>query len=83
MKIQEKLNTIPIFFKALRSKETPLLAKGLVLMSIAYVVLPADIITDFVPIVGVLDDAIVLPFLLYLASKMIPDLNSDNQKLEA
>lgn len=76
MKIQDKLNTIPIFFKALRNKETPILAKGLVLASIAYVILPADVVADFIPVIGVLDDAIVLPFLLYLASKMIPELNS-------
>lgn len=73
MKIQEKINTIPLFFKALRNKETPLLAKAMVIVSIAYVIMPADVIADVIPFVGVLDDAIVLPFLIYLASKMIPE----------
>lgn len=73
MKLQEKINTIPLFFKALKNKETPILAKVMVIASIAYVVMPADVIADVIPFIGVLDDAIVLPFLIYLASKMIPE----------
>lgn len=81
-KIKKNVGTIPLFFKALRSKETPLTAKALVLASIAYVVVPTDIIADVIPVVGLLDDAVVLQFLIYLSTKLIPDSLLEN-KVEA
>ncbi len=84
MKVQNKfkrtIKTIPLFFSALRSKETPPAAKALVVLSIAYVVIPTDVIVDFIPVMGLFDDAIVLPFLIYLSTRMIPEslMKKDN-----
>lgn len=75
-------NFIPVYFKAMRNKETPKLAKFLGLGAIAYAIIPADIINDVIPAIGILDDAIVLPFLIYVTSKMIPDSIMQKEKFE-
>ena len=75
-------NFLPVYFKAMRNKETPKLAKFLGLGAIAYAIIPADIINDVIPAIGILDDAIVLPFLIYVTSKMIPDSIMQKEKVE-
>ena len=44
--------------------------------------MPADLIKDMIPFLGILDDVIVLPFLIYVTSKMIPDSVMDKEKIE-
>lgn len=75
-------NFIPVYFKAMRNKETPKLAKILGLGAILYAVMPADFVNDMIPFLGILDDAIVLPFLIYITSKMIPDYVMEKEKIE-
>ncbi|EEU12442.1 DUF1232 domain-containing protein [Anaerococcus vaginalis] len=75
-------NFIPVYFKAMRNKETPKLAKILGLGAILYAVMPADFVNDMIPFLGILDDAIVLPFLIYVTSKMIPDYVMEKEKIE-
>lgn len=81
-KFRKIKNFIPVYFKAMRNKETPKLAKFLGLGAIAYAIIPADIINDVIPAIGILDDAIVLPFLIYVTSKMIPDSIMQKEKVE-
>jgi len=50
-----------------------LLAKVLLGMAIGYLLLPFDLIPDFIPVIGQLDDLLIVPGLIYLALKMIPD----------
>ena len=57
---------------ALRRKDTPLYAKLVCGLYVYYVLSPVDIIPDFIPILGTLDDIIILPFLMWLAFKMVP-----------
>lgn len=73
-------NFIPIYFKAMKNKNTPVMAKLMGIFAIAYAILPTDMIPDVVPFLGILDDAVVLPFLIYLASKMIPEEVIDKEK---
>ena len=44
--------------------------------------MPADLINDMIPFLGISDDAIVLPFLIYITSKMITDSVMDKEKIE-
>lgn len=69
----KKLKTdIPAVFLALKDKETPLLAKLLAAITIGYALSPIDLIPDFIPVLGYLDDVILLPALIALTVKLIP-----------
>lgn len=56
----------------LHHRETPKLAKVLLGLAIGYALLPFDLIPDFVPVVGQLDDLVIIPVLVLLAFKLIP-----------
>lgn len=69
----KKLKTdIPAVFLALGRKETPLRAKILAAVTIGYALSPIDLIPDFIPVLGYLDDVILLPVFVALTVKMIP-----------
>ena len=63
---------IPAVFLALRRKETPVLAKIIAAVAVAYALSPIDLIPDFIPVIGLLDDIILLPGLVALVIKLIP-----------
>ena len=76
MKLQErakKLKTdIPAVFLALKDKKTPWYAKLLAALTVAYALSPIDLVPDFIPVLGYLDDLIILPLLVALTVKFIP-----------
>ncbi|MFE0586721.1 YkvA family protein [Pantoea vagans] len=57
---------------AARDPRTPLLAKVLGLIVAAYAVSPIDLIPDFIPIIGYLDDLIIVPLGIMLVVRLIP-----------
>lgn len=57
---------------ASRHPRTPWYAKALLLLVVAYAASPIDLIPDPIPVLGLLDDAILLPLGVALAWKMIP-----------
>ncbi len=63
---------IPAVFIALKKKETPILAKVLAGVIVAYALSPIDLIPDFIPVLGYLDDLILLPGLVALTIRLIP-----------
>ena len=68
-----KLKTdLPALFLALKDRETPVLAKALAGITVAYALSPIDLIPDFIPVLGYLDDVILLPALIVITVKLIP-----------
>lgn len=57
---------------AWRHPQTPLHAKIFVMLVVAYAFSPIDLIPDFIPVLGLLDDALLLPIGIWLAVKMVP-----------
>jgi uncharacterized membrane protein YkvA (DUF1232 family) len=71
--IASKLKSEFTFYRQLQQHvDTPLIAKLLIWMALAYVVMPFDLIPDFIPIIGQLDDLVIIPILLYCALKITP-----------
>jgi len=69
----KKLKTdIPAVFIAMKKKETPITAKIIAGLTIAYALSPIDLIPDFIPVLGYLDDVILLPLLAALTIRIIP-----------
>ena len=64
---------IPAVFLALKDKKTPWYAKLLAALTVAYALSPIDFIPDFIPVLGYLDDLIILPALVALTIKFIPE----------
>lgn len=59
-------------WKLLRHAETPRVAKVVALLVLAYALSPIDLIPDFIPVLGLLDDVILLPLGIALAVKLTP-----------
>ena len=67
---QQHINLYKSLYK---DKRTPKISKILLWAAIGYFFLPFDLIPDFIPVLGHVDDAIIIPSLLYLAVKLIPE----------
>lgn len=63
---------IPALFIGMKSRETPVAAKLVAGLAVAYALSPIDLIPDFIPVLGILDDLIILPALIALAIRLIP-----------
>lgn len=76
MKLKDRLialtKKVSQVFVALKLKETPWYAKVLGALTVGYALSPIDLIPDFIPVLGYLDDLIILPVLIYFTIKLIP-----------
>lgn len=68
---------------ALKKKETPKIAKIFAGSTICYALLPIDLIPDFIPLLGLLDDVLLLPILIAITIKFIPQDIINKCRLEA
>jgi uncharacterized membrane protein YkvA (DUF1232 family) len=59
-------------WKLFRHADTPRAAKLVALLVLAYALSPIDLIPDFIPVLGLLDDVILLPLGIALAVKLTP-----------
>ena len=68
---QMKRDVYAVWFAA-RDPDTPLLAKLVALLVAAYAVSPIDLIPDFIPVLGYLDDLILVPLGILLVMRLVP-----------
>ncbi len=66
-----KLEIVPVYY-ALFDRRTPLIAKILAGITIGYFLSPIDLIPDFIPVLGLVDDIIIVPLLISATIKLIP-----------
>lgn len=55
-----------------KNRRTPWYAKALGLFVVAYALSPIDLIPDFIPVLGYVDDVLLLPVLIWLAIRLLP-----------
>ena len=80
MKISEKLKAftkkikreIKIYNGVLKDKRTPKLGKIFLGAGVEYALSPIDLIPDFIPILGYVDDLVIVPLLIFVGLKFIP-----------
>ena len=85
MNIKEKANElkkdITVVAVALKRKDTPPLAKMTACICVGYALSPIDLVPDFIPFLGYLDDVILLPLLIAITLKLIPkDIIEDSRQ---
>ncbi len=78
----QKLKTdIPAVFMALKDRRTPRLARIIAAVVVVYALSPVDLIPDFIPVLGYLDDLLILPALIAWCVRLIPlDVMADCRK---
>ena len=75
----KKLKTdIPAVFLCMRHPQTPWYAKALAFATVAYALSPVDLIPDFSPVLGCLDDVLLLPGLALAAARRRPTPSSQS-----
>lgn len=66
-------NEIAVLAAAIQDPRTPWTAKAFGAFVVAYAVSPIDLIPDFIPVLGYLDELILLPAALWALKLMIPE----------
>lgn len=59
-------------YLASRDPRTPIVAKLIAALTVAYALSPIDLIPDFIPVLGLLDDLLLVPLGLALALRLMP-----------
>jgi len=77
-----KRDSVALWFAA-RHPQTPWLPKALCALVVAYALSPIDLIPDFVPVIGYVDDALLLPALIWLAVRLVPVAVLDESRRRA
>ena len=77
-----KQDSVMLWF-ACRHPQTPWLAKAIAAVAVAYALSPIDLIPDFIPVLGYLDDALLLPAMVWLAVKCLPEAVKDECQRQA
>ena len=68
---QLKQHTLTVYFAA-RDPRTPILVRALAVFVAAYALSPIDLIPDFIPVIGYLDDLLLVPLGLALVVRLTP-----------
>jgi uncharacterized membrane protein YkvA (DUF1232 family) len=63
---------LKVYQLALKHPRTPRIGRWLLAGAIAYSLSPIDLIPDFIPVLGHLDDAVIVPLMVFIAVRTIP-----------
>ena len=77
-----KRDTLALYLAA-RHPETPWYAKALAVLIVGYALSPIDLIPDFIPVLGYLDDVILLPAAIFVCIRLVPAHVLDGCRAEA
>lgn len=64
---------IKVMYYAMKDSRTPWYAKVIGVLTVAYAISPIDLIPDFIPVLGLLDDFVIVPAGIYLTYILIPE----------
>ncbi|WP_237132364.1 YkvA family protein [Pseudohongiella sp. O18] len=77
-----RTQTLAIYYAA-RDPRMPFLVRVLAILVAAYALSPIDLIPDFIPIIGLLDDIIIIPAGLALIMRLTPPSVMESARLQA
>ena len=66
-----------------RDPRTPLYARLPAIFSLIYLISPLDLIPDFIPFAGYLDDLVIVPLLLHLSFRLLPAEVKETSRIKA
>ena len=72
-KARELKSSVFLLYGSLVDPRMPLHVKILALLIVAYIISPIDIIPDFIPVLGLLDEVILVPIMLSFTVRLVPD----------
>lgn len=77
-----KQDVLMLWF-ATKNPNTPWAPKVIFIFVVAYALSPIDLIPDFIPILGFVDDLLLLPILIWLAVRLMPNFIHQESKIQA
>jgi hypothetical protein len=77
-----KKDVLILWFSA-KNPKTPLAPKAICIFIVAYALSPIDLIPDFIPVLGYVDDLILLPILIWSAIALIPNTIIQDSRAQA
>jgi uncharacterized membrane protein YkvA (DUF1232 family) len=72
-KAKELQYSISALYLAYKRKDVPAAAKIVIAITVGYALSPVDLIPDFIPVLGYLDDLLIVPLLVCISLKLIPE----------
>lgn len=82
-KVKQLKNEVIVLYVAYRDPRVSVWAKALLGLVVGYALSPVDLIPDFIPVLGFLDDLLLLPLGIYWCIKLIPAEVLDEARVKA